>query len=361
MAKVNPKYKRETIRIDLSVEERKKLNRIKRCGFALLVVDSVVFGTVERYLYRIINQVKEADLYKREVKRSINVMLDSIKWKRRIGKADSLVALLNDLTRWLPESRSRFDEQMGAPEDVLNGKFYREHGEEIEGLIGSLKEEIAKMGVQYTEILCDLSIIYVLCSAALKTHQANVSFMKLYFKLTELRGDKGRYISLLVERISDYSDTHYQRINNLATHASNVVKAIELGGGKEKVIEEWTERASYAEGVIYGILSGDKIERLIDNAMSDTLMRYVEFYIACLRIDLDIPEKVDGSYRTTLANVIGHEHVDELLVEVRQIPPMAEDEDMLEFASRLPDSTEGSQLFRLRRLMFEKFDVSKYI
>lgn len=356
-----PKYKRETIRIDLSFEERKKLNRIKRCGFALLVVDSVVFGTVERYLYRIINQVKEADLYKREVKRSINVMLDSIKWKRKIAKADSLVALINDLTRWLPESRSRFDDQMGAPEDVLNGKFYREHGEEIEGLIGSLREEIAKMGVQYTEILCDLSIIYVLCSAAQKTHQANVDAMDQFFKIEDLKGDTGRYISLMVEKFIAYSKTHCQRINNLATHASNVVKAIELGGGKEKVIEEWTERASYAEGVIYGILSGDKIERLIDNAMSDTLMRYVEFYIACLRIDFDIPGKFDGSYRTSLANVIGNEHVDELLAEVCQIPPMTSDEDMLEFASRLPDSKEGSQLFRLRRLMFEKFDVSKYI
>lgn len=356
-----PKYKRETIRIDLSAEERKKLNRIKRCGFALLVVDSVVFGTVERYLYRIINQVKEADLYKREVKRSINVMLDSIKWKRRIGKADSLVALLNDLTRWLPESRSRFDEQMGAPEDVLNGKFYREHGEEIEGLIGSLKEEIAKMDGQYTDVLCDLSIIYVLCSASQKTHQANVDAMNKIFKLTDLKGDKGRYISLMVEKIITYSKTHYQRISNLVTNVSNVVKAIELINGKKKLTAEWADRVLHAEGVIYGILSGDKIERLIDNAMSDTLMRYVEFYIACLRIDLDIPGKVDKSYRTTLANVVGGEHVDELLAEVSQIPPMTEDEDMLEFASRLPDSTEGSQLFRLRRLMFEKFDVSKYI
>lgn len=339
-----------------SMETKKKLMLMDECVVAIFMLDSVTLAQIERIAYKCVDLAKEEGLYRHLLKKSLNDIKKKVVEKRRSMDGNGLAAFMELNYMMLPQAKKRYIECGGNAEDHLISSFIGSCGDVMANMEEACVQFTEKLGLQHHRLFASLSAIMALCAKNKEIHDYQIKLMKGMFTSSDMMLSLGGRLFKYADERIEQARTNERVITHMMKLAADSIH--ELMGGNLIDVERKEElHLAKAFNDVRDEMGGETMMKVVGSMMDKVIMEYSEFFLACLRQDMEHPEKIDKTYRETIARLVGEERVDELMDELRVVEPMRDDEDLIDLSMRLPESDGKSVITHFRKSVRHRMSV----
>lgn len=302
----------------------------------LLMTEIMMAAISQKYIIHTVNGLKEEGLFRHQLKKQANLLLqNSYNLKARCDAHDRELVENFCSSIWYPLT-GKYLEDGGTLTQKMQINFDRTFSNDLSLIYIACKNALDRQRVPHSDIIADAMMVLQLAQTGIELYN--------YIENRILR---------IVNGIGECSVTKSRHNELMAGCAREIIRLLRAGSCCDKDASDIRQLVARFQQK----LSSQDLLNMIEGSIESMRQDYIEYILANLRINLEKRSLRLSDLRLLRIRMGTFDQVRGFLSELSaiplRIPPECEDVDIFDVAESLPDSTEGSLLFRFRRLCIE--------
>ena len=322
-------YKRIPLRAGSLNDRMKDASRI---GFICSVSDVIMVSLIDSYIHQAYRYAADNGLMRFRLKSAMNELRDATHTMQVSADRMDTEMYMDIMFALFPFASKRFVADGGGVKDEFVAGFERTSNRVVARMHDVLLDLANGHRLNYPELCAHLLLITTL------SNLGNQMYNVYAAKQDDLMAGE-----VVLER---RKSKHYDKYLHLAQ-----IILRQMGMDMKQMVSDDVVQSTdslYQEAA--ECLGIDKMEKLCSEVAFKGCMTYIEYAVACLRVDLEVTGRVDEEYLKPVVGLIGQRDAGYLIRFLRRLPmPEEQDVDLWEYAQQLPKAGRSKTLDRLRR------------
>lgn len=311
---------------------QERLMEANRVGVVCAISDVIMVSLVDSFIHQAHRYAREHGLMRFRLKSLLNELTEASRVMLIRSKQLDTEVFMEIMFSVFPFARRRFIEDGGGVKDEFVSVFERKSGSVASRIHAELLRMTSTDVKQHPQLAAHLLAVNIFANMGLQVRDIYAAKQNAI-----LAGDVA---------ISRQSSLHYEKYVRLSSLA---MKEIGFSMEREVPDEDYEGVRKLHEEMAEHFSVGSMVEMCAEIAFK-SCMTYIEYAVACLRVDLEKPGRVDEAYLKPIVSLIGRRDTGYLTRFLRRLPmPEAQGVDIWEYAQQLPMAGRSKTLDRLRR------------
>lgn len=310
---------------------------------SLLMIEIILAGEAQRFSHKSVDLLKAHDLYRQQLKRAGNELLETANSLQRRCDITDREELMEYVTRTEPAFRQAYMEDGGGMTTRLQAAYYRVSGDITNRIYIQSKNLIDRCKMPHSDLIANVMTVVSVAQTGIEVYEF---IMREQDRLVSDRG-----------RVRRRKSGHHER---MLCCARTIINTLMPPNPDLPEVEARQARELVRQMQVY--LSDKYMEQICRSTIDGAVIEYIEYSIASMCVMMHQSDSLPADVEDRLLRLLGTENrVFGLKRELRAIPlPChASEVDVWEFAQQLPAGNEVSMLTLYRRTCAESRSLTK--